>query len=83
LRDSFKLLHGEITVKASLTTRQVAVLNQLREFIKAHGYSPTVRELMKPLGIVSTNGIKVHLDALRAKGVVTWQEGKPRTLRLL
>lgn len=70
-------------MRASLTPRQIEVLNQLREFISTHGYSPTVRELMKPLGIVSTNGVKVHLDALKAKGAITWQEGKPRTLRLL
>lgn len=39
----------------------------LAHFVE-YGESPTYRQLMSALGITSTHGIKVHIDALSRKG---------------
>ena len=48
-----------------------------------HGRPPTLRELMKACGIRSHNGVKCHLDPLRARGWVGWADRQGRTLRPL
>jgi repressor LexA len=65
-----------------LTARQSEVVATIRRLTKQHGYPPTMRELGDALGITSPNGILCHLNALRAKGELTWTNGKSRTLRL-
>jgi repressor LexA len=65
------------------TDRQAEVLATIKRLIKERGYPPTVAELMAALDIASPTGVTCHLKALRAKGKLTWQDGKSRTLRLL
>ncbi|WP_245796528.1 hypothetical protein [Domibacillus antri] len=35
------------------------------------------------LNLASSSTVKGHLDLLKKKGYLTWEEGKPRTLRML
>ena len=63
------------------TVRQLKVRNAVEKHIARNGYSPTIRELCVQTRIKSTNGVKCHLDALRRKGLVTWIQGKTRTIR--
>ena len=46
-----------------LTTRQQTVLDVIKQWIRTRGYSPTIRELGKQLGIKSLRGVTTHLDA--------------------
>jgi repressor LexA len=69
--------------RVPLTDRQREILAWLSRYIDDHGYSPTVRELCLAFGFGSTQGAKCHLDPLRRKGWVTWNDGQARTLRVL
>ena len=42
-----------------------------------------IDELTKEKGLKSSSTTKGHLDRLRKKGLVDWEEGKPRTLHIL
>lgn len=65
------------------TARQQQVLDWITEYIAAHGYSPSIREIGDGLGITFPNGVKSHLNALRRKGRVTWVARQSRTLRVV
>jgi len=65
-----------------LTTRQHAVLETIRSWIRERGYPPTIRELGKQLGIKSLRGVTTHLDAIAKKGFLK-REPKARSISLL
>lgn len=66
-----------------MSDAQQKVLDALRSFIARHGYSPTISELMTATGSKSRNNIHGCLISLRDAGIVTWQNGAYRTLRLV
>ena len=53
-----------------LTKRQSEILDFIREHIATRGFPPSFREIGKQFGIKSTNGVKVHMDALGRKGYI-------------
>ncbi len=55
----------------ALTERQQKIFNFISHFILTHGYSPSMRDIGANFGIVSTNGVNRHLDALEKKGWLT------------
>ncbi len=55
----------------ALTERQTVVLAAIAEYIRENGFSPTLREIGKLVGIRSTNGVNDHLLRLMAKGYLT------------
>ncbi len=65
-----------------LTIRQQEVLDFIRGWIAEKGYPPTIRDIQKPFGIKSTNGAKVHLDALEKKGFIFRNRGISRGIEL-
>lgn len=65
-----------------LTERQALILRLITEAIRARGYPPTVRELLKATGGKSTNGIADHLAALIRKGYLLRDGMKSRGIRL-
>lgn len=65
-----------------LTVRQQDVLEFIRTWIADHRYPPTIRDIQKPFGIKSTNGVKVHLDALEKKGYIYRNPGISRGIEL-
>jgi len=71
------------TARLPLTSRQQEILAWLAKYITDHGYSPTVRELCLAFGFASTQGATCHLEPLRKKGWITWNDGQARTLRVL
>ena len=64
-----------------LTKRQEQILQWIRDYIAAHGFSPTVREVCDAFRFRSVNGAMCHMLPLRRKGWLVWQDNKPRTLR--
>lgn len=70
------------TERQPLTARQQDIRDWIAGYIDVHGFSPTVREIGSHYGF-TTNGVKTHLNALRRKGWVTWQDGCSRTLRVI
>lgn len=51
-----------------LTGRQREVLNFISRFCKERGYSPSFRDVMAGMKILSPNGVKCHFEALIRKG---------------
>lgn len=67
----------------TLTVRQQQVLDAIREYHTAHGFCPSIRDVMRSLGFTSPNAVMNHLHTLRRKGCLTWTYGNARSLRVL
>lgn len=67
----------------SLTDRQQAVLDHLRQHAATHGRPPTLWEIAEAFGLASPNGVAKHLRALAEKGFVALEPGRARGIRLL
>ncbi len=65
-----------------LTKRQEAILQFISEYLTAHGYPPSIREIGVKFGIGSLRGVTVHLDALEKKGMIE-RANTPRSIRIL
>jgi SOS-response transcriptional repressor LexA len=65
-----------------VTPRQAEVLAEIETYMNLWGIAPTVRELSVLLGI-STTAVHKHLVAMRAEGVIEWNETLARTLRVV
>lgn len=66
-----------------LTKRQDEILAYIKEYIVAHGYPPTIREIGAAFEISSPATIHAHLANLEKKGFIRKQETKNRALELL
>lgn len=54
---------------------------KLLEFVMLCDHSPSLREIAKYMGWVSSQGVQSALVKLREAGLVTWVIGKKKTLR--
>jgi repressor LexA len=66
----------------SLTEKQKAVYEFIRDKIRTRGYGPTVREIGTEFGITSPNGVVCHLKALEKKGMITREANLSRAIQL-
>lgn len=66
----------------SLTARQQRVYDLICESIQKQRRPPSVRELMRQLGMKSPNGIASHLVALEKKGFIQREIGISRNIRV-
>ncbi len=66
-----------------LTDRQRQVLGFIRDYISAHSYPPTIREIQHFLGVRSTKGVKDHVDRLVDKGYLRRTDGAARAIELV
>jgi repressor LexA len=58
------------------------VLSFIGVFTTNQGYPPTVRELCRGMGTVSTGSMHYHLSRLRSEKLINWNPGEARTIRL-
>ena len=65
-----------------LTVREESVLSFIKNYLKEHGHSPSVREICKGLGLKSPGSMYKVLNSLREKGALAMEGGKRRTIRL-
>jgi SOS-response transcriptional repressor LexA len=63
--------------------RQADVLRAITALGSELGYTPSYHEIMARVGLRSSQGLADHLKRLRAKGLVTWDKNRPRTLRVV
>jgi len=79
--------HGEGSVPASAATQlsdsQAEVLTYVHEYVREHGYAPTVREVAAFMGWASTNSAHECLAVLASRGFVERSRGRARALRLI
>ena len=71
------------TERRPLTARQQQIYEFVWMFRETRGYCCTVREVCEHFGFHSPNGALCHLQPLRKKGWLTWEDGQSRTLRPL
>ena len=65
-----------------LTKRQQEILDFIRSEITGRGYPPSFREICVRFGIKSTNGVKVHMNALQKKGYIIRESRLARGIEL-
>ena len=67
---------------ARVSSKREEILEFLRDFSAQNGYAPTVREIMRAVGLNSTASVYYHLSALNDAGLISMDGGKNRTIRL-
>lgn len=65
-----------------LTDAQQELYDWLVEYIQNNQYPPSIRQMMKAMGLRSPAPVQSRLEHLRTKGYIEWTEGKARTIRL-
>jgi repressor LexA len=66
----------------ALTDAQQELYDWLVEYIQNNQYPPSIRQMMKAMGLKSPAPVQSRLEHLRAKGYIEWTEGKARTIRM-
>src|ERR1700732_3889464 len=66
-----------------LPPRQKDVVNHIISLTEEHGYPPTLAELASALGLRNRMTVHQHVAALKKKGLVHWEPGLNRSLRVL
>jgi repressor LexA len=66
-----------------LTWRQRKILRAIDNHVAVKGCSPSNREIAEAADLKSASSVNHHLKQLKAAGFVTYDEGSPRTVRLL
>ena len=67
----------------NLTDPQNELLCWIKDYIKKFQHSPSIRQMMKAMGLKSPAPIQSRLKHLQAKGFISWHEGKARTLQIV
>ena len=57
-----------------LTKKQREIIDYIQDFIQTHNYSPSFREIMSHFGYSCVGTVSKHVQALKRKGVLTWEE---------
>ena len=65
-----------------LTTRQQEIWQFLAEYVDAHGYPPTVREIGDAVGLASPSTVHAHLANLERAGLLKRDPTKPRAIEV-
>lgn len=67
----------------AISSKQLIVLDFIKEFIAKNGFSPTIREISEGLGLKSHSTVQEHLRKLTIAGLITIDKNKSRTIELL
>lgn len=63
-------------IRKKLTEKQEKVLKAIEDFVLAHGYSPTIRQLGELLNIANPSAVFKHILSLEKKGYLTRDKGE-------
>ena len=69
--------------KSSLTQAQNELYEWIKNYMKNFKHSPSIRQMMKAMGLKSPAPIQSRLKHLQEKGYISWQEGKARTMQVV
>lgn len=67
---------------ARTSNKRMEILKFLRDFVEENGYAPSVREIMRAVGLSSTATVHYHLSALQDMGALTVDGSKSRAITL-
>jgi repressor LexA len=65
------------------TKKQKELLNYIEDFIDAHGYSPSYREIMKALNYTSVATVSLHVNNLIKRGHLKKRDHSARSLEVV
>lgn len=65
-----------------LTAQRYRLLDMIAVWWEDHGYAPSARDLMEGMHYASVSTAHDHLGILRDQGMVEWEAGRSRTVRL-
>jgi repressor LexA len=71
-----------VQAETALTDRQTEIWQFLVEYVDAHGYPPTVREIGEHVGLASPSTVHAHLATLERVGLIKRDPTKPRAVEL-
>ena len=57
------------------------ILEFIREFCAAHGFSPTIRKIGRGVGLQSTSTVAGYLSRMTRDGLITSIPGTPRSIQ--
>lgn len=67
----------------TLSKRQEAILNYIKEQVQLKGYPPSVREIGQAVGLASSSTVHGHLSRLEKKGFIRRDPTKPRAIEIM
>ena len=67
----------------NLTQAQNELYGWIKDYMKDYQHSPSIRQMMKAMGLKSPAPIQSRLKHLQEKGYISWQEGKARTMQIV
>ena len=67
----------------NLTQAQNELYKWIKDYMKNFQHSPSIRQMMKAMGLRSPAPIQSRLKHLQEKGYISWQEGKARTMQIV
>ena len=67
----------------TLTKRQNEIIEYIRTFIRDKGYPPSVREIGKGIGLLSSASIHAQLTKLELAGFIQRDPSKPRAIEVV
>jgi len=71
-----------LSMDTELTDAQNELFEWIKKYVKDFNHSPSIRQMMKAMGLKSPAPIQSRLKHLQDKGYISWQEGRARTLQL-
>ena len=66
----------------NLTQAQNELYRWIKDYMREFQHSPSIRQMMKAMGLKSPAPIQSRLKHLQEKGYISWQEGKARTMQI-
>jgi len=66
-----------------LSLRQTNILEFIKDEIRKKGYPPSVREIGKAVGLLSSSTVHTHLQTLEDKGYIRRDPTKPRAIEVM
>ena len=69
--------------EGNLTQAQNELYGWIKDYMKKFQHSPSIRQMMKAMGLKSPAPIQSRLKHLQEKGYISWQEGKARTMQIV
>jgi repressor LexA len=73
---------GSPDLDPTLTARQQKIVRFISGWVQERGYSPSMREIGRAVGLTSTSSVEHQLAALQAKGYLRRAAGCPRTVEV-
>ncbi len=67
----------------NLTDAQNELYAWIKDYMRDFQHSPSIRQMMKAMGLKSPAPIQSRLKHLQEKGYISWQEGKARTMQIV